>query len=436
VILTSSQYPEDAQLAHGLTRELSSLLGLLGNLPVSSAASVQALEDQGMSASEIGRKLGVSHLLEGDVRKIGSHLRLEVRLVDVRNNSIRRAETFDRALGETFSVLDDIARLVARALDVQWAGGDRHLAALRYRPNGEAVEWYLRGMDLSVVASNGRRQEGIEYFKRAIEADSNFAAAYAGLAHRYVRDGSRIPAEQAALKALALDDSLGHAHSALGWVRMVQRQWDVAVDELQRAIALDPNAQRAFEGLARVHMMKGQAAEQLVAATAGWVIDSVSVSAIRELALALSTNGRCDEALQRLLPLKELHRPPGVAGVIRGQCYAAKQMWPEAIEEFRWSSERSDAEVALGFLGYALARAGERADALIILDDLLAGREDSLGPFGIFSVYAGLGDYDQAFVWLEKAVDENKMRPYIMGPMFEELRLDPRFAGIKKKLGV
>jgi tetratricopeptide (TPR) repeat protein len=110
-------------------------------------------------------------------------------------------------------------------------------------------------------------------------------------------------------------------------------------------------------------------------------------------------------------------------------------MWPEAIAEFRWAME-SGARTALSFLGYALARAGRRDEAMNVLSDLLTGRKYSHGAFGIASVYAGLGNYDEAFAWLDKAVDEGSLRPYITGPMFEELRRDPRFARLKKRLGL
>lgn len=119
-----------------------------------------------------------------------------------------------------------------------------------------------------------------------------------------------------------------------------------------------------------------------------------------------------------------------------GQCYAAKAMWREAIAEFRWAMETSDARAALSFLGYALARAGHRDEAKTILSDLLAGRKYSDGAFGIASVYAGLGDFDKAFVWFDKSVDENSVRVYLMGPMFADLQRDPRFARLKKRMGL
>jgi tetratricopeptide (TPR) repeat protein len=317
-------------------------------------------------------------------------------------------------------------------------------AAPRHTSSVDAYEWYVRGMDLSLMRTTAGGQRALEYFERAIAADSNFAAAYAGLVRVYLgnvddargdQDAFFARAEQAALRAVALEPSLAEAHGALGWVRVGRLEWTAAEAEFRRAIALDPRAPRVYEGLARTYLWAGRPAEQLQAARVGLEIDPFSHAAIREMALALAANGRCGEALKLLQPLKALSPPAGVAGVIRGQCFAAKRMWPEAIAEFRWAAETTDARAALAFLGYALARSGRRDEARSILSDLLAGRRYSHGAFGIAVVYAGLGDRERAFGYLDRAVGEKTVRPYIMGPMFEDLRRDARFARFKARMG-
>jgi tetratricopeptide (TPR) repeat protein len=282
----------------------------------------------------------------------------------------------------------------------------------------------------------------VDNLTRAIAADSNFAAAYAGLADLYLQEVGAVPgneremharAERAARRAVALDDGLAESHSALAWAMIVGREWAAVEAELKRAVALDPRAFRGYEGLARTYMWTGRPAEQLAAARMGLEVNPFSVPATRELAMALAVNGRCDEALALLRPTKSLNPPARVAGVVGGQCHAAAGRWPEAMAEFRWAME-GDAKAALAFLAYAQARAGQRDSAQKILGDLLAGRKYSHGPFGIAIVYAGLGDLDQAFAWLDKAVDELTVRVYIMGPMFQELRRDPRFARFQRRI--
>jgi tetratricopeptide (TPR) repeat protein len=233
-----------------------------------------------------------------------------------------------------------------------------------------------------------------------------------------------------------LDDSLAEGHAALGWVRLGQRDFTAARAELELAIALDPRVPRGHEGLARVYLWTGRPAEELAAARIGVEIDPYSHSSIRELALALLANGECDEALRRLRPLKALTPPAGVAGIIGGQCYAVRDMWPEAIAEFRWALKTSDGSAATALLGYALARAGQREEAMSILTELMSGRKVSHGPAGIGMVFAGLGDADQAFIWLDKSVDEVQTSIYIFSPMFADLHRDPRFAALKTRLGI
>jgi hypothetical protein len=107
-------------------------------------------------------------------------------------------------------------------------------------------------------------------------------------------------------------------------------------------------------------------------------------------------------------------------------------MWSEAVAEFRWATDHS-AGFGLAFLGYALARAGQHDEAASILSDLLAGRKHSHGTFGIATVYTGMRNYDQAFVWLEKAVADNSLNFHIMHPVFRDLHRDPRFDRLRKR---
>lgn len=431
-----SPEPGDAALADGMTEELIGVLSEGGRLRVVASTSVRALKDRQLEVRQIAESLRVSRVLEGAFQKIGSKVRMQVRLVDAQDGSTRWSETYDREIGDIFAIQDDIARAVAAELGVRMAL-DRTAPPTHQRvtPSVAAYELYLRGKENALVRSSEGRRQGIEYLQRAIALDSNFAAAHAALVWLYLNEAGSSPGdhllwfrrgEAEALKAIALDGDLADAHSALGWTRLVL---DLPAAEMsfKRAVAIDPAAHRGFEGLARFYMFTRRPAEQLAAAERGLALDPYSVPAIREMALALSTNGRCDEALTLLRPLKDLNPPAAVAGVIRGQCYATKQMWPEAVAELRWAMRTGDARIALGLLGYVLGRSGDRAEAQAILSDLLAGRKQSHGAFGVALVYAGLGDYDNAFTWLEKASKEGSIRVYIMDPLFEDLQRDPRF---------
>jgi serine/threonine-protein kinase len=427
----------DAALADGMTEELTARLGRSGRIRVAGRTSVRELQERRLNVRQIAESLNVSHVLEGALQRIGSRMRWQLRLVDASDGSTRWSETYDREIGDIFAMQDDIARAVASELNVRLLPAERGADRRRYTPDLAAYEWYLRGSSTDLLRSAAGLKQAIEYINKAIAADSNFAAAHARLVWIYNNMAGSAPgdhqewferAERSALRAVQLDDSLAEAYSALGWTRVRKRDWAGAEDAFKRAIALDPSVHRGFEGLARLYMLTGRPAEQLSVARRSLQVDPYSHAAMREMALAFNTNGRCDETLQLLRPLKSLDPPVGVAGVITGLCYLQKRMWPEAIGEFHWSMETTEARMALALLGYALARDGQTDEARRILDDLVTGRRHSHGAFGIAVVHAGLGDYDQAFAWLERAVEEHSWRVYIMDPVFEELHRDPRFA--------
>jgi eukaryotic-like serine/threonine-protein kinase len=435
--------PTDAVLARGLTEDLIAVFGRTGRLNVAGSTSVDRLRERQLTVHQIADSLRVSHIIEGSLQKSGERVRMQIRLVDARDGSTLWTETYDREIDDILAMQDDIAHAVAGELNVLLAPNDAR-ALQHATPNIAAYEWYLRGRGTALLRSAEGRRQGIDYLNRAIAADSSFAAAWASLVWLYLNEAGSAPgnyvlwqqrAEHAARRAVQLDPSLPDAYAALGWSLMLETDWAGAEAALQRAVALDPAVHRGEEGLARLYMAMRRPAEQLAAARRGLAADPYSHAAIREMALALNMNGRCDETIELLRPLKSLTPPAGVAGVIMGLCYMTKQMWPEAIAELRWSMETTEARAALAFLAYAYARSGDTAQARTILDDLLAGRRRSHDAFGIAVVYAGLRDHDNAFRWLERSIEEKSWRIYIVDPMFAELHRDPRFNQLRPFAG-
>jgi serine/threonine-protein kinase len=431
----------DAALASGLAEELISVLGRAGSLRVIGSTSVSTLRDRRLTLRQIADSLHASHLVEVSLQKAGTRVRMQIRLLDARDGSVSWTETYNREIGEMRAAQEDIARAVAGELKVLFAPVGR---AVRdpYTPDVAAYELYLRGRNPAMLRGQQNRREGIAYLERAIAADSGFAAAWAALVPLYLNLGFTdvdYPiwlqhAERAARRAVQLDDALADSHAALGWALLMQREWPAAEASLNRAIALDPSVSGGYERLARVYMVTGRPAEQLAAARRGLDADPYSFTAVVEMALALTTNGRCTEAIELVRPLKSLTPPAAVVGVVMGQCYITLGMWPEAIAELRWSVE-TEARAGLAFLAYALARSGDSAQAREILADLIAGRRRSNGAFGIAVVYAGLRDYDNAFFWLERSIEQDSWRHYIFTPMFAELHRDPRFARFRGLAG-
>jgi TolB-like protein/Tfp pilus assembly protein PilF len=445
--------PADAMLADGMTEELIAMLAKTGDLRVIASTSAFAFRDRQTDVRAIADSLRVAHVLEGGVQKIGSRLRVQVRLVDAREGSTRWSETYDREIDDLFVVQEDIARTVARELGARLGGGAAASQLSRNRArNVAAYELYLRGNDPALLRSDSGPHQAIDYFRQAIAIDSTYAAAWAGLARMYgrvqftedpgmtIEDLSAL-SEQAALKAVALDDSLAEAHATLGILRMrLHQDFATAESELRRAIELDPAYGRAREWLVGLYINTERPVEALAEARRALELDPLSPSAHAELAHALLANDRPDEALVHLDHIAAVRPPLLRTPGLLAQAYAMKGMWGEAIATRGLSSETRDSG-ALSLYAYMLARGGRREEALRIREELIERWEEGEAlAVEVAIVYAGLGDSDQAFAWIDRSIDDSATlrTGYItlMAPIFDDLRRDPRFDRVRERLGI
>ncbi len=302
-----------------------------------------------------------------------------------------------------------------------------------------AYDLYLRGRDQALSRSEEGRSMAIEYFKQAIAADSNYAAAYAELAHMYSLTGWKLPgftkleaislAQETALKAVAMDSTLADAWAELGFVRM-HNLYDMrgAAAALDRALALDPSSARAHGYLSHLYHGTERPAESLAEARRANELDPLSVLTSIDLVCAFYDNGRYDEALAQLDQMRDVDPPLARTLMYAGNIYLSKGMLPEAIRTLQeW-------DAANAWTGRALALAGRRAEARRFLAEALVRAEGGEGAFEVAILYDGLGDYDQAIAWLEKSFDDHSFSGYIMWPTFDRLRADPRFDRIRRRL--
>jgi eukaryotic-like serine/threonine-protein kinase len=436
----------DAALATGITEDLIATLARAGGVRVIASTSTSAFRDRKMDVRQIADSLGVSNILEGGIHKNGSQLRVQVRLVSARDGSTSWAETYDREFKDVLAVQEEIVRAVAAELGLRF---DRQKQLGRHNTrNVAAYELYLRASDPALLRSQSGIWQAQELFEQAIAADSTYAAAHAGLALVHVRrarnasdPGMPAPklfalAEEEARRAIELDGSLAEAHYALGRVLEATLDFPGAEAAIKRAIAIDPTRSVYHRSLAYVYgWMPERQRECHLAIRRALETDPLNPYAQLLLANVLHDNGRDDEALAHLERLSSL-KPPlqGVAFAI-GQHFARKAMWPEAIAALRSQAEAGDPTFA-AMLGYALARAGQHEEAQRTLADLLA-RETHVGggAFQVAVVYAGMRDANQTFRWLNKAVDDRSIGSLLMAFPFEELRSDPRFPLLRRRLG-
>ncbi|HET6363141.1 MAG TPA: BTAD domain-containing putative transcriptional regulator [Gemmatimonadota bacterium] len=443
--------PDDALLADGMTEELIAMLAKTGHLRVIASTSAFAFRERQIDVRAIADSLHVANVLEGGVQKIGSRLRVQVRLVDARDGSTRWSETYDREIEDLFVVQQEIAGNVARELGARLGRGELAPPTRNRARNVAAYELYLRGNDPANLRSESGPHQALEYFRQAIAIDSTYAAAWAGLARMYGRVQStedpgmpiedlRALSEEAALKALALDDSLAEAHATLGITQLhVHQDFATAESELRRAIELDPAYGRAREWLVGLYLDTERPVQALAEARRALEIDPLSPSAHAELAHALLANDRPDEALVHLEQIAAVRPPLLRTSPLLAQAYGKKGMWREAVATMEPRARAGDSG-DLALYAYMLARGGRREEALGIGEELIE-RWDAGEALAVdvAIVYAGLGELDSAFAWIDRAEDPGALRNrYItlMAPIFEDLRRDPRFNRVRERLGI
>jgi eukaryotic-like serine/threonine-protein kinase len=439
-------------VAAGMTEALIELLHGFEELRVIASTSVWAFRDQALDVRSIAESLGVGHVVEGSVDGVGSRLRLRVRLVSGRDGGTLWSETYDRDYGDIFQIQDEIARAVAAEL------GLRLMSAPGVRPprqptrNLAAFESFLRGNDPSLVRNLTTAEEALQHFRLAIALDSAYAAAWAGLARLHLRVGlghdapgpaeeHLRSAEEAVRRALTLDASLASAHTILGTLQMMDANPHEAERHLRRAIELAPASAQPRESLAGLNLWMDRPVEALDEARRAFQLDPLSPTANAELARALQANDQCEEALSVLERIRPLDPPLLRTATIGARCHLRMGSWNEAEELLRPQAEQGG-PMALALLGLLRSHQGDLRGTEAVLDGLLERwRIHGRGALPVAIVKVGLGDIDEAFEWLDRAIDDRTLRldaesHLLLDPAFQALHQDPRFQPLRERLGL
>jgi serine/threonine-protein kinase len=454
-LVNHSDDPRDATLADGMTEDLIATLAKVSGLRVIASASVFEGLPKGMDVRRIADTLGVAYVVEGNLQKTGSQLRLQVRLRNARD-AILWSDTYDRELRDVFAVEDDIAGSVVRELNVRI--GSAAVVPRRRQPTQSVAAYELarRGNDRTLMRSDSGVRIAIKLFQEAVALDSTYAAAWAGLGSMYRlaaseswmplaadRERYRALAEAALQKALTLDDSLPGAHTTLGHFRLADGDLQSAEQQFTRAIALDPGFAGAHEAFVSLSLWMVRPADALAHAERALELDPLTPEAHAELARALLGNDRCDEALAELGKVSGVKPAPLRVVPIAAECYAREGRWSEAIAVVRPRAEHGDPP-PLALLGFMLGRSGQREKAQDVRATLLEGRQNGkVGAFWIAVVSAGLGDPAQACEWFERSIDDHSFNPgvgdaheIVIGPLFADVRRQPCFDKIRKRLSL
>ncbi len=261
-----SQQKDQDYFCEGIAEEVITLLAQVRDLRVASRIASFQFKGAPLDGREIGRRLGVRHLLEGSVRKSGERLRVTAELSDVEGGFCVWSGRYDRDMQDVFAIQEEIARDIVGALQLELSPSQRHALGRAPTTDVAAYEFYLKGR--MYFYQYNRRGVGFarELFTRAIERDPGFALAYAGLAdcctylfmHVVGQDAARDAALEAARHAVRLDAALAQAHVSLGLALSLTCDHAAAEREFETALALAPRLFEAHYFFARDRFMQGQ----------------------------------------------------------------------------------------------------------------------------------------------------------------------------------
>jgi TolB-like protein len=266
-----SEDKANAYFAEGIQDEILTRLSKIADLRVISRTSTLHYKSTPENLAEIGKQLGVAHILEGSVQKSGDGVRVNVQLIKTANNSHLWADTFDRKLIDIFSVESEVAKAIAERLRAKLTGQEAQVIAAKPTDNVEAYDAYLRGLAYTLKAGNtpANALGAQKYLREAVRLDPKFAVAWALLSNvdavGYIgltlqpTVALREEARQAAETALTLQPNLGEAILAKGYYHYAcLKDYDTAVRYFEQARPLLPNSSRIAESLAYVARRLGQ----------------------------------------------------------------------------------------------------------------------------------------------------------------------------------
>ncbi|HXG64681.1 MAG TPA: tetratricopeptide repeat protein [Blastocatellia bacterium] len=430
----------------GMTDTLINRLSNIGQVVVRPTSAVRKYLKNETDPITAGRELGVEFVLDGSIQRSADRIRATVRLVSARDGATRWAGQFDEKFTDIFAVQDSISEQVAEALAVTLTGQERELLTKHHTDSAEAYHLYLTGRYyLSQFTEEGAKK-ALEFFNKAIAADPNYALAYAGLAEVYTRvAGAYVApveampkARQAAQRALELDERLAEAHRAMALVHWcAEWNWPEAERELRRALELNPSYTTAYVDYARFLARQERFEEAIAQVRRAQEIDPHSVYLTSEMGRTLHNARRYDQAIAEYR--KALELDPQFAPARRG---LGRALWQKGMQKEAIAEMEKAMELNRDFapeLGYLYAAAGRRGEALKILKALeeLAGKK-YVPPVFIAKIYAGLGEKEPAFAYLQKGYEDHSDHITILRieAEFDGLRSDSRFTDLLRRVGL
>ena len=444
---------ETEYISDGIAESLINNLAQLEQLRVIARSTAFSYKDKDLVPQAIGRELKVQTLLTGCVRQSGDKLWVQVDLVDAATASQLWGEEYEGLVSEVLRMRQAITEDVTKKLKLRISGEQQKSLVRRDTANSEAYRLYLKGRHLWEKRTAANIKKAIAYFEQSIDCDASYALAYVGLADSFVllEDyAGTLPCETipkaraAAHRALQINEQLAEAHASLGLIEAKSWNFDEAEREYRRAIELNSNYPTSHLWYGLYLRMRGRLKEAISEMKLAQDLDPLSSAISTNIARNYLATGEVDAAIEEAIKVLELDPNfPGAHHVL-GSAYWNEGKRDAALTEFERAVELSGRHsFELEQLGVRCCAAGMTDRARTILEELEVNYESNkaLGR-SVASLYAALGDKEQAFSWLEKDFQNRR------GPLPEiafdteanilrdALRGDPRWSDLLQRIGI
>jgi eukaryotic-like serine/threonine-protein kinase len=436
-------------LSEGITDALINSLSQLPHLKrVIARSTVASYKGKEIDPRVIGKDLHVRSILTGKLTRRGDELQLAAELVDTSDGTRLWGDTFQRKLTEAMLLQTELARLIAEKLRLKLTGQEQQRLTKRPTENAEAYRLFVAGRHHSQLRTVNGTKKGIDLLQQAVQVDPTYALAYAGLAASYYDASSAFlpPAEAmpkikaVARQALQLDETLAEAHAALAQVlAFYDWEWAAAETELRRALELNPGYAWAAHLYGVLLGNQGRLAEARTYFNRARELDPLSLPNQAWIAYSYYLERNFEAFFQETQKLIEYDRTFVTGHINLALAYEQQGRFAEAEAAFnQWQILDPRSPYPRVFLAHLYAVSGKRSAAQQILRELLQSNstQNYVDPYFIGLIYVGLDDKEQAFVWLEKALQARSedLLNLKTEPRLDSLRADPRYAEMLRRL--
>jgi adenylate cyclase len=440
-----SQTKDQDYFSDGITEQIINSLAHIHGLSVVARTTAFSFKNKNMDVRDVGRQLGVTHVMEGSVRHGLGKVRVAAQLIDVANGYHLWSETYDSTEKDALSVQSDVARNVASALRIELHLTETTQLAKSPTENPEAYDLYLRGRYLLNKRTVDSIEKGRALFEQSVAKDPRFALGHAGIAEACILQGiyGVLSSEEASKQAwpevsaaLAIDDTLAEGFAARAMLLSdFEWNWAKADNDFRRALDLSPNNAVVHHWYAMVLAEQARFDEALVEIEAAQKQDPLSPIILAAKAKILLVARRFDKAIDQCRAALDLEPNFGPAFYVVAQAYASQGRFPEAIEAAKKYAQLGGDTGTNLLLAYVYAAAGMKAEADTIVN---AATQPPAHPSGyeLATVCAASDQLDDAVNWMLKAIERRSLHvPWTrVDPRLDKLRSHPRYQEVVAKL--